>query len=59
MTLLGWFFWGSILLVIIVAVILQRKGVKPPPEKTESQLNAERHTLESNKVNFPGGPGSN
>ncbi|WP_342430973.1 hypothetical protein [Neobacillus sp. FSL H8-0543] len=59
MTLLGWFFWGSILLVILVAVILQKKGINPPPEKTESQLSAERQALESNKNNFPGGPGGN
>lgn len=32
---------------------------KPPPEKTESQLSAERQALESNKNNFPGGPGGN
>jgi hypothetical protein len=58
MTLFGWIFWGIILLLIIIAVVLQKIGIKPPPEKTSNQQTAENQAHESSKINYPG-DGSN
>ncbi|MBM7583955.1 hypothetical protein JOC86_000492 [Bacillus pakistanensis] len=57
MTLLGWIFWGSILIVIVLAVVLQKRGMKPPSEKTYNQLKGEKQSIDSSKINYPGDNG--
>ncbi|WP_433747553.1 hypothetical protein [Falsibacillus pallidus] len=55
MTMIGYFFWGFVLVLVLAAVLIRLfKKDMAPPEKSESQIKAETEAYnQQNQNNTP------